>query len=53
MKKIIFSSIIGLGLLTSCADLDISPKGMMTEDALLSNTRSGGSKRKAEHAARG
>ncbi len=37
MKKIIFSSIIGLGLLTSCADLDISPKGMMTEDDLLSN----------------
>ena len=37
MKKIIFSSIIGLGLLTSCAELDISPKGMMTEDALLSN----------------
>lgn len=37
MKKIILSSIIGLGLLASCADLDIAPKGMMTEDDLLSN----------------
>ena len=37
MKKIIFSSILGLGLLASCAELDIAPKGMMTEDDLLSN----------------
>ena len=37
MKKIILSSILGLGLLASCAELDIAPKGMMTEDDLLSN----------------
>ncbi|MDE7387521.1 MAG: RagB/SusD family nutrient uptake outer membrane protein [Muribaculaceae bacterium] len=37
MKKIIISAILGLGVMTSCADLDISPKGMMTEDDLLSN----------------
>lgn len=37
MKKILISAILGLGLMTSCADLDISPKGMMTEDDLLSN----------------
>ena len=37
MKKIIFSSILALGFLASCADLDIAPKGMMTEDDLLSN----------------
>ncbi|MDE6794813.1 MAG: RagB/SusD family nutrient uptake outer membrane protein, partial [Muribaculaceae bacterium] len=37
MKKILISAILGLGMMTSCADLDISPKGMMTEDDLLSN----------------
>lgn len=37
MKKYIISAILGLGLLASCAELDISPKGMMTEDDLLSN----------------
>ncbi len=37
MKKLFISAILGLGLMTSCADLDISPKGMMTEDDLLSN----------------
>ena len=37
MKKIILSSILGLCLLASCAELDIAPKGMMTEDDLLSN----------------
>ncbi len=37
MKKIIISTIMGLSLLTSCVDLDISPKNMMTADDLLSN----------------
>ncbi|MCM1449252.1 MAG: RagB/SusD family nutrient uptake outer membrane protein [Clostridiales bacterium] len=37
MKKIIISAFMGLTLMTSCADLDISPKNMMTSDDLLSN----------------
>ena len=37
MKKLIISALLGLGLMTSCVDLDISPKNMMTSDDLLSN----------------
>ncbi|WP_295729657.1 RagB/SusD family nutrient uptake outer membrane protein [uncultured Muribaculum sp.] len=37
MKKIIIAAMLGLGMLTSCVDLDIAPKNMMTSDDLLSN----------------
>lgn len=37
MKKIIIAAMLGLGLMTSCVDLDITPKNMMTSDDLLSN----------------
>ncbi len=40
MKKILFSALLGACLLTSCQDMDIPPKNIVTSDDLLS-TESG------------
>ena len=37
MKKIILSAILGAALFTSCNDLDIAPKNIVTSDDLLSS----------------
>lgn len=37
MKKILFSALLGACLLTSCQDMDIPPKNIVTSDDLLSS----------------
>lgn len=37
MKKILFSTILGACLLTSCQDMDVPPKNIVTSDDLLSS----------------
>ena len=37
MKKIIASAILGLAVLSSCQDMDIPPKNIVTSDDLLTS----------------
>lgn len=37
MKKLVLLSLISLFTITSCVDLDVAPKGLVTDDDLLSN----------------